>query len=511
MAKKVTLYIEDTEIKLLVSNGKQIEKWASLLLEPTLVRDGVIIDQEKVAEGIKTMFKLEGVSLKKVDVGLSGLNSIFRIVSLPELAPSMLTEAVMNEAGRVMPVPLDQVYLSYQQIPSLKGETRVFLMAYPRNSADTLVKTIVSAGLKPQSMELAPLALSRCANAPKAVIINSWLTYLDIVVMLESMPQVIRSLSLPVDTADINEKLPTITEELNRTIAFYNSSYPEAPLDSSVPIFVCGDLAEEADSWEMLAGTNGYKVSALQPPVESPEGFSPCKFMVNVGMALKGQLPRGDDSYYSIVDIDAMPGIYKPPGLSLVRIMVPVMVVIALGAVAWGTYFVISEYQDTGDLRADLSMQELQVDQQQVQVEALQADKADLQVELAGVVADNDALRLEIADWNEKITQQQEANQQPIDAEVIATNLDSMLADLTLGLDTIDDYLVEIVNLLPDAVTLLNVDYGDGNASLYGLAPTEGDVFAYAKALRSSSYFNTVIVSSVTENDGVYEFYFFLD
>jgi type IV pilus assembly protein PilM len=48
MAKKVTLYIEDTEIKLLVTNGKQVEKWASLMLEPKLVRDGVIVDEDGV-------------------------------------------------------------------------------------------------------------------------------------------------------------------------------------------------------------------------------------------------------------------------------------------------------------------------------------------------------------------------------------------------------------------------------------------------------------------------------
>jgi type IV pilus assembly protein PilM len=73
MARKVTLYIEDTDIKLLITNGKQVEKWASLLLEPTLVRDGVIIDEERVADGIKTMFKLEEVGYGKVTVGLGGL------------------------------------------------------------------------------------------------------------------------------------------------------------------------------------------------------------------------------------------------------------------------------------------------------------------------------------------------------------------------------------------------------------------------------------------------------
>jgi type IV pilus assembly protein PilM len=510
MAKKVTLYIEDTEIKLLVTNGKQVEKWASLLLEPTLVRDGVIIDEDKVAEGIRTMFKLEGIGSKKVDVGLSGLNSIFRIVSMPELTPAMLPEAVMNEAGRVIPLPLDQVYLSYQKIPSPEGETRVFMMAYPRNSADTLIKTLISAGLKPQSMELAPLALCRCANAPKSIIINSWLTYLDIVVMADSMPQVIRSLSLPVDTTDINEKLPAITEELERTIAFYNSSNPDAPLDNSVPIFACGDLADHQEKWDVLADTTGYKVSALESPMESPEGFSSCKFMVNVGLALKGQVPQGEGSYYSIINIDAMPGIYKPPGISLVRILVPIMVVIALGAVAWGTYFVIGEYQDTDDLRSELAVKELQIEKKKVEALDLKGDKADLQLEKDAIIDDNDLLRYEIADWEDKIILQEEFNQQPIIAQQIAESLNARMTELTLGLDTIDDYLAEAVSLKLDTITLLNISYEGNNVALYGSAPTEGDIFAYAKALRSSSFFNTVIITSVVEAGGTYEFYFIL-
>ncbi len=55
MAKKINLYIEDTEIKLLVTRGKQVEKWASLMLEPSLGRDGVIVDEEQVANSIKEL------------------------------------------------------------------------------------------------------------------------------------------------------------------------------------------------------------------------------------------------------------------------------------------------------------------------------------------------------------------------------------------------------------------------------------------------------------------------
>jgi len=64
MGRKVSLYIEDTEIKLLITNNNKVEKWASLLLEPKLVRDGVIIDEEQVANGIGTTDHVTGRGIR---------------------------------------------------------------------------------------------------------------------------------------------------------------------------------------------------------------------------------------------------------------------------------------------------------------------------------------------------------------------------------------------------------------------------------------------------------------
>ena len=46
MTRKVTtLFIRDNSINLLVMKGRQVEKWASLLLEPGLVSQGVVLDE----------------------------------------------------------------------------------------------------------------------------------------------------------------------------------------------------------------------------------------------------------------------------------------------------------------------------------------------------------------------------------------------------------------------------------------------------------------------------------
>ena len=492
MAKKVTLYIEDTEIKLVVTKGKQVEKWASLLLESGLVSDGVIVDETQVADSIKALFKLQGVEAKKVIVGLSGLNSIFRVISVPELPQAIIPEAVMNEARRVLPVPLEQVYLSYQRIPSPAGEIRLFLVAYPRNSTDTLVGTLHKAGLKPHIMDLAPLALCRCADAPRAIIVNSWLTYLDIVVMADRIPQVIRSLSLPTEAISLEEKLPSIAEELNRTVAFYNSSHQDQPLDSSVPVFVSGDLAEAPDIWPSLVSELGYSVSVLTSPIQFPPVFNPSQFMVNIGLALKGQLPKGEETNFSMVDFNALPEVYRPPGISLVRILTPVAIVVAIGGLAYWGLVIRDISVQTKALNAQIDVQHAQMEASRSQATILRSQITSIQSEIAAQIE-------AVATLEEQISQQMEVNLQPIAAEITANSLEAKLASLGQRLDKIDNDLGEAVNLVPTTVTLLSIDYGGDSATINGVAPTEADIFIYARALRESGRFSSVTILSINE------------
>ena len=90
MARKISLYIEDTEIKVLVTSGNQVDKWASLMLDPGLVSEGVILDENRVAVAVKDLFKLQGITETNVTVGISGLNSVFRIISIPEVPKKLL-------------------------------------------------------------------------------------------------------------------------------------------------------------------------------------------------------------------------------------------------------------------------------------------------------------------------------------------------------------------------------------------------------------------------------------
>ena len=160
MARKVTtLFIRDTTINLLVMKGGKIEKWASAPLEPGLVSQGLVVDEQQTAGKVKQIFKETRTQTDKVILGLSGHDSLYRIITLPELPGAVLPEAVRREAQRTIPTPLEHIYYSYQRIPSAKGECRVFLVTFPRNVVDALMRTLREAGVKPNVLELAPLAL----------------------------------------------------------------------------------------------------------------------------------------------------------------------------------------------------------------------------------------------------------------------------------------------------------------------------------------------------------------
>src|SRR4030042_6213214 len=111
MAKRVTtLFIRDTAINLLVMRGDKLEKWASMPLDPGLVSQGLIVDETQVADKVRQLFKETGVKAEKGVIALSGHDSLYRIISLPELPEAVLPEAIRREARRTIPTPLEEVY-----------------------------------------------------------------------------------------------------------------------------------------------------------------------------------------------------------------------------------------------------------------------------------------------------------------------------------------------------------------------------------------------------------------
>jgi len=461
MAKRATtLFIRDTGINLLVVKGEKIEKWASMSLDPGLVSQGLIVDEAQVADKVKQLFKETGVKADKVITALSGHDSLYRIISLPELPDAVLPEAIRREARRTIPTPLEEVYFSYQRLPSLtKGESRIFLVTFPRNLVDALVRTLRQAGVKPYIMDLAPLALCRIPNEPRTIIVNARLDHLDVIVVADRLPQVIRRLVLPGEAESLEERLPLIAEEFNRTVAFYNSGHMEKPLDTTVPVYVCGDLAEKPETWQSVISQANYSVSPLPSPVELPEGLNSSEFMVNIGLALKELLVEKEGDNFSTVNFNALPAAYVPPRFSMFRVLVPVGAVIGIGLVILGVILILNG-------RANTAVLQSQVTTAETSVARLQSEVARLNTQLASVGAAADGIRTE-------------------------------LAAMERGRTSIYLDLKEIVDLAEGKVSLSNISHGGTSITVTGTASSVDSIYDYARDLRESPRFSSIWVSKV--------------
>ena len=467
MAKKVTtIFIRDDAINLLVMRGERVEKWATMPLEPGMVSQGLIVDEAQLVEKIRELFKLQKLGMGKVIAGISGHNSVYRIITLPELPEAVLPEAVKREAKRVIPVPLEEVYLSYQAITPTKGVTMVFLAAFPRNIADTLYQTLHRAGLQPYIMDLAPLALCRAANQPRSIIVNDRADHLDIMVIVDRVPQLIRRLSLPSETESPTERLVTVTEEVERTIAFYNSSHQQEPLDAAVPMLVCGDLARTSESWQALAEKSTHPVSVMPSPVESPKGFDANEFMVNIGLGLKELLPPKGENNFSLVNINTLPEVHLPKAVRLPNIIAPIAITIGLGILVYLGIMVVNKSNYISVLNSELIPLESLVAAENQKIAALGEESELITPQIAGIEA----------------------------ATGIFDNTFSALLEARIK---VNGDMSQIVNLLPGNLNLTEVNHIGDMITVTGLSPDENGIFSYARALRNDGRFSTVVISSV--------------
>lgn len=457
MSKKVvTLYIDDTSIRLLVTDGKSIIERAHSPLETGLVEGGIVINEEEVAARIIQLLEDRQIRTKRVIVGLSGAHSLTLVLHLPQLADNLLAEAVMREAARVLPVPLEQLYLTWQTIPAAERRIRVFAVAIPRNAADALLKTFRRAGLTPYMMDIKPLALARMVNEPTAIIVDVQPTEYDIVIIGDGVPQPIRTIPIPPEERlSWHGKLPMITDDLARTIEFYDSKNPESPLVPSVPIYVSGELADEPEICQSLSDRLGRSVMRLSLPVSYPLGSYPSRYTVNLGLAIK-RLSSRSSSASLVAGMDALPSAYQPKSFSFTRVLALTGAVAAVALIVSQITMVRINASGINTLNGNLETITRLIEQKQLQeLEAVQA-----------------LSRTKVS--------------QDIFTTALQT-LNNQRDEFNLGLEIVTSYL-------PNGVVLSSISHDGSELAIEVQSDSEDAVLQYARNLRANGTFSEVSI-----------------
>jgi type IV pilus assembly protein PilM len=465
MAKgTTTLYISDTSIRLMVTRGKRITKLADVPLETHL---GDVSSEEKegeLAAKIKDLFRRNRIGSRKVILGISGLHCLTRPLTLPDLPRTMLDEAVNREARRVLPVPPEQLHISWQALSSFENKIQAFMVAIPKYIADAVLKALGQAGFKPFLMDIKPLALARLARVPTAIIVDVQPVEFDIVVMIDGVPQPIRTLPFPEESISLEERMGIVRDELERTLQFYNSNNPERIIQPGTPMLVSGELADEPAVYGSLAQAMGLEAALLASPLKCPKHLEPSRHLVNVGLALK-ELTR--EAGPLIPNFNTLPVAYQPKQISLNRIMAVPMTA-AAGAL------IILLAMTIQNASANLEAAKVQLDSTNMILQKRQAERKELY---------------------ENVTARQA---QLADIEASRQSFSAVLENLTNNGDLMNSDLVATVDNVVTDLDLGNIGHTGQVVSLKGKADSEQEVMDYVRKLTDTGRFSEITIANIT-------------
>jgi len=467
MAKNTTtLYINDTGIRMMVTRGRRISKLAYMPLDANLSDISNEAKEADLVNKIKLLFKSNHIGAQKIILGISGIHCLTRPVSLPELPKAMVAEAITREAKRVLPIPLDQLYISWQITSTFEGKIQVFVVAIPKFIADTVVRILNKTGFKPYLMDIKPLALARVSPQATAIIVDIQPKEFDIVIMSNGIPQTIRTVSFPQEYLAHTDRLSIVRDELKRTIQFYNSNNPENPMQPDETMFVSGELVDETETIEFLTKELGYKVTPLVSPLKCAKQLDPSHHLTNVGLALK-ELPG--EAGPALPNFNTLPAPYLPKPISRGRLMVVPAAATAVGVVVLLIFLIQGA-------AAKIERDQNLLDSTQATLAQKQTQKTDLKQSIA-------TLETQISSME--------------------TSRDAFLAAIK-SLDTTGNLmngdLDAVVNNVVTNLDLSHITHQGDQLYITGEAATEQEVMQYVRALQNTGRFAEITISTIAKN-----------
>jgi hypothetical protein len=253
---------------------------------------------------------------------------------------------------------------------------------------------------------------------------------------------------------------------MDRTIKFFNSNNPDKPLLSSVPVFASGVLADEPDLCQTLSDDLGHPVFILASPLELPEGLDPNRYIVNIGLVVKGLAEEGQPVPL-VTNLNILPAPYRPEPISWPKVIAPPAAAVAVGLLA----FMVMVIQSASANVAQTSGQ-LDTTTQLIQQRLQQSQE----------------LKNKITELEKKIA----------NAETSGKNFIAAVDSIKSQRESLNGNLDLAVKTLSVGVTLGALGQSKGVMTIKGWAPTEKEILSYMESLDTSNRFAEITITGLT-------------
>jgi type IV pilus assembly protein PilM len=289
---------------------------------------------EALANTIKTLHKETRIGTDRVVIALPESQVFTRVIELPPLSQSEIRHAISWEAEQYVPIPMAEVRLDWQVLgkSSAGDKMEVLLVAAPNLLIERYLKTLKAAGLAVVGMETEITAVvrslvQRSEGAPTTMVASIGASTTDLSIVTAGRINFTRSIATGgvaiargvaqelgfeldqateymktygLDATSLEGKVmqaikpifDVIVNEIRRSLAFYATKHPEAPVKRVV---VTGGTAKlpglviylaEALGLEVQIG-NPWEGISLPSAVASKLAEEDTAYAVAVGLALK--------------------------------------------------------------------------------------------------------------------------------------------------------------------------------------------------------------------------------
>lgn len=139
-----------------VNNHNSITGYGVCHFDPAAVKDGVIVDLEKIASAAKELFDkhlVGNITSRRVAMAVPATRAFTRNMKLPLEAIKDLSAAVAFEAEQYIPVPITELSLGSEIISQTDKEVEVLVVAIPQKIIDSYYSLAKVLGLDPVVFE----------------------------------------------------------------------------------------------------------------------------------------------------------------------------------------------------------------------------------------------------------------------------------------------------------------------------------------------------------------------
>lgn len=282
----VAVDIGDDSEHLVEMRGNRLVRWAASTPVTNIDEEAPRPPKPDVGRRVRQLMRDAGISGKEAVLGISGLYSVTRVVKMPQLTAADALQAIPGMASSLFPI--DGLSMRWQLVPGDEVFHRVLVVGVPNTMVTGNTASLGAAGIRPKTLELRAMALTRVVNRVQALIINVDTETLDVVVVSDGIPQIMRTVTITPDQGE-EELVSQMSAVLHQAVVFFGQNNPDGQLPGNTPLFITGSISEDPELPGKVATKVEFPMGEIKPPIDCPPHFPVGAFAAALGLAL-GQL-----------------------------------------------------------------------------------------------------------------------------------------------------------------------------------------------------------------------------